>query len=160
MPHYQPSDTAYHTYFRLAGSLPEAVIEKLRNERVEAERNALRERNLATRKELVRRIQEETFRKFDALLDGASSGPITLFAKVTCRGPSTMFWILPSISTQRPACVPTCSIIDGGVFTSAGRRGATQSLRSIIKARFWQTETPPMRSDEQYYLEKFVSCPH
>lgn len=73
MPHCQPEDTAYHTYFRLEGSLPKSVLEILRKEK--AESIASRERNFTWRKGLLGRIQEDTFRKFDALLDGASNGP-------------------------------------------------------------------------------------
>jgi len=75
LPHYQPPDATYHIVFRLAGSLPQEVIERLREER-EAEEKWIAGIGSPRRKnEHWRSHQEACFEKFDALLDGDSQGP-------------------------------------------------------------------------------------
>lgn len=78
LPHYQPLNATYHLMFRLDGSLPRSAIDRLRQERVIDEQNALRAADRTRRKGELTRIREAHFRKFDALLDGCSSGPAWL----------------------------------------------------------------------------------
>ncbi|HCA80877.1 MAG TPA: hypothetical protein DEP53_14205 [Bacteroidetes bacterium] len=75
LPHYQPLDAEYHVVFRLAGSLPIEVVERLREER-EAERKRIQ----TTKSENVRRADQRKldaayFMNFDKLLDNPHSGP-------------------------------------------------------------------------------------
>jgi REP element-mobilizing transposase RayT len=78
LPHYQPHDATFHVMFRLAGSLPEEVIERMRVERIAQEENLA---GITDRKKLRDEWtahHAEYFEKFDALLDGASGGPLWL----------------------------------------------------------------------------------
>jgi putative transposase len=75
LPHYQPPDATFHVVFRLAGSLPAEVLEELRADRIAEERHLSGARN---RKQLTASWsvhQKEYFEKFDALLDGGTTGP-------------------------------------------------------------------------------------
>lgn len=75
LPHYQPENAAYHVVYRLSGSLPQEVIERLQSELEEAERYASGTKDDKGRVELFRQIRQEYFEKFDSLLDGSSTGP-------------------------------------------------------------------------------------
>jgi len=75
LPHYQPPKATYHIVFRLAGSLPEAVIELLRLEREQAERAIEKTKDENERNRLMREHRWSYFQRFDALLDGNSTGP-------------------------------------------------------------------------------------
>lgn len=76
LPHYQPQGATYHVTFRLKGSLPREIIEGLRAEREQAERKLAKATN--GREQETRRLLLEYrwayFERFDALLDGSSSG--------------------------------------------------------------------------------------
>ncbi|MGO9482427.1 MAG: transposase [Candidatus Kryptoniota bacterium] len=75
LPHWQPPDATYHVTFRLDGSLPKHAIEELRDEREEMQKQAgtLNEHRERDRK--LSGIQRAIFEKYEALLDGNSTGP-------------------------------------------------------------------------------------
>ena len=76
LPHWQPENATLFITTRLSGSLPRAVIKELQ-ERKEAEEQVLKSKGLSEKeinKEL-RKIYDLYFGKFDALLDGTSTGP-------------------------------------------------------------------------------------
>jgi putative transposase len=75
LPHYQPTDGNFHVVFRLDGTLPMEVIERLKRERELEEESAVRIRNIAERVERIREIHDSFFFKFDAILDGSTTGP-------------------------------------------------------------------------------------
>ena len=75
LPHYQPPDAEYHVVFRLAGSLPPEVTERLRKEREEREKHIAGMGSVQSRADEWHAHQEAYFEKFDALLDGMTSGP-------------------------------------------------------------------------------------
>ncbi len=75
LPHYQPEDATFHVVFRLAGSLPYHVVEELREERDRLRdllQTGVRNEELAS---LLRKEEWGYFRRFDALLNGTSTGP-------------------------------------------------------------------------------------
>ncbi len=75
LPHYQPLEAEYHVVFRLAGSMPAEVIDRLRQER-EIERKRIATFNDDARKhDERRRFGAAHLTKFDRLLDSSSSGP-------------------------------------------------------------------------------------
>lgn len=78
LPHYQPPGATYHVVFRLAGSLPGALIDQLRLERELAERKLSEAKGERERKRLLREHRWAYFERFDALLDGNSTGPTWL----------------------------------------------------------------------------------
>lgn len=76
LPHWQPPEATYHITFRLKGSLPGEVIERLRAEREEAEKMLLK--NDIDNEEKNRTLLEfhwMHFEKFDAMLDTHPCGP-------------------------------------------------------------------------------------
>lgn len=75
LPHYQPEGADFHVVFRLAGSLPLEVVESLRRENEESKRRIAAIQNHNERRESYSLHQTEHFKKFDALLDEAASGP-------------------------------------------------------------------------------------
>ncbi len=75
MPHYQPHDATYAVMFRLAGSLPAAVIQRLKDEREEYRRFISGMTDDKHRHELLREHAVQHFEKFHALLDDSTSGP-------------------------------------------------------------------------------------
>jgi REP element-mobilizing transposase RayT len=78
LPHIQPKDAMFFVTFRLAGSLPAAVVERLRKEK-EHEINSLKRRLPAKDFEKEKyKLEKRYFGKFDHLLDEASSGPLWL----------------------------------------------------------------------------------
>lgn len=78
LPHIMPKDAIFFITLRLAGSLPAAVVERLRKEK-EAEINSLKKRLPAKDFEKEKyKLEKRYFGKFDDLLDGASSGPLWL----------------------------------------------------------------------------------
>jgi REP element-mobilizing transposase RayT len=79
LPHIQPKNGVFAVTICLKGSLPKAKIEALRDARDLMIKEA--EANGASEMEIKRRIQKSRamyFGKFDALLDGATTGPIWL----------------------------------------------------------------------------------
>ena len=75
LPHFLPDDSSYHVVFRLTGSLPRMVVKELKFEREQAERLLKRTKNELDRKNLIRQYRWDYFKRFDALLDGDSTGP-------------------------------------------------------------------------------------
>jgi putative transposase len=78
LPHYHPEYGKFHIVFRLDGSLPQEVVQRLKHEREERERYLSGESNLQKRHELLLEYRKEYFEKFDSLLDGAETGPTWL----------------------------------------------------------------------------------
>lgn len=78
LPHYQPADATFFVTFRLAGSLPRAVVEQLRAEREIFRRISSLGRNERERVEQKREWSKAYFKKFESLLDGRSLGPTWL----------------------------------------------------------------------------------
>lgn len=72
LPHYQPSEAIYFITFRLAGSLPQEAIIRLREERERELRAAGQDKSLSYR------IRKKYFAKFDDLLEGKHDGPTWL----------------------------------------------------------------------------------
>jgi putative transposase len=75
LPHYQPFGATFHVVFRLAGSLPREVIERMRSERETEEKriSGIIDKKLKQIENLEHR--RRYFEKFDALLDGSGIGP-------------------------------------------------------------------------------------
>jgi REP element-mobilizing transposase RayT len=78
LPHYHPEYGKFHIVFRLDGSLPQEVVQRLKQEQEERERYLSVETNLQKRHELLLEYRKEYFEKFDSLLDGAETGPTWL----------------------------------------------------------------------------------
>jgi putative transposase len=85
LPHYQPSNATYFVTFRLANSLPKAVIEKLKKENEIAVNKLVKQPYRKSEK--LYHQQKLYFGKFDALLDGSKKGSLWLkddrIAKIT-----------------------------------------------------------------------------
>lgn len=75
LPHYQPAEGTFHIVFRLDGSLPTEVIEQLKREREKEEERVVEIEKTSERVERWRNVQKMYFEKFDALLDGSTTGP-------------------------------------------------------------------------------------
>lgn len=73
LPHYQPEGATFHVVFRLAGSLPHAASDQMRQER-EKVKTISKPKNDEERK-LLRKAQWGYFKRFDSLLDKVSTGP-------------------------------------------------------------------------------------
>lgn len=78
LPHLQPPGGTFFATFRLAGSLPKEVVVRLREEQAQMGRVLLRIKDEKQRRQLIRNQRKRYFGKFDALLDGAQSGPVWL----------------------------------------------------------------------------------
>lgn len=75
LPHYQPEHAEFHVVFRLTGSLPRAVIDRLRSERQAEEKRIAAISNPPRRTREWQEHQLAYFHKCDALLDTSSTGP-------------------------------------------------------------------------------------
>jgi len=75
LPHYQPIRAKLFITYRLAGSLPEHVVEKLRQEQEQKERELAKIKDINERKHLRYEFQRRWFAKYDAYLDRAETGP-------------------------------------------------------------------------------------
>ncbi len=78
LPHIQPPDATLFVTIRLAGSIPGAVLERLKMEAEEREKHL---KQTAVPAELPRLLYEEQkrqFGRFDAILDKAETGPLWL----------------------------------------------------------------------------------
>jgi len=88
LPHYQPPEGTFHVVFRLDGSLPTEMIERMKSEREVEEETVVGVEKRSDRVERWRNIQEVYFHKFDALLDGSTTGPKwlanPLVVKIVC----------------------------------------------------------------------------
>jgi len=69
LPHYQPLDATFFVTFRLAGSLPAAVIEEMRANRERTKRRIERINNRKTRSDEWYEFNIDYFARFDGLLD-------------------------------------------------------------------------------------------
>ncbi len=78
LPHYQPPNGVFFVTFRLDGSLPREVVQRLKEERDAGERRIGSMIRPATRSTKWREFQSAYFEKFDTLLDGDSRGPLWL----------------------------------------------------------------------------------
>lgn len=78
LPHYQPLGYTFFVTFRLAGSVPISVINKLKMEKEIALKVIAGYDNLKVRREKYREYLSLYFGKFDKLLDGAGYGPTWL----------------------------------------------------------------------------------
>jgi hypothetical protein len=83
LPHWQPFEAEYFVTFRLAGSIPQKVVSRIKNKL----------RNLAGKSEadtekLSSRINRLTFQKYERYLEGNNPGPYWLrkssIAKLLC----------------------------------------------------------------------------
>lgn len=75
LPHYQPHDATYHVVFRLAGSLPCAVITRLQKERLRQERRIAGLLDMKASIAETRELHAMYFHPFDAQLDTCGTGP-------------------------------------------------------------------------------------
>jgi putative transposase len=75
LPHYQPLGEVYHTTFRLAGSLPVKLLERLRREKQELQRRLLLAETPMQRLTILRQYDTEHFYNLDAALNRSGRGP-------------------------------------------------------------------------------------
>ena len=75
LPHYQPHGATLFITFRLAGSLPLAVIQQLEMEVLEKETAIANIADADIRRDAMRTARKQLFARWDAALDSASSGP-------------------------------------------------------------------------------------
>jgi putative transposase len=75
LPHIQPEGATFFVTFRLAGSLPAEVIERLREEREQSERLLAQIANPAERARQSDLSSRHWFGKWDEFLDKAFTGP-------------------------------------------------------------------------------------
>lgn len=78
LPHYQPPNETFHVTFRLAGSLPNETVERLRREHAETEKRIRSIKDPEEQRKARRDWGAEYFRKYDEFLDRASNGPYWL----------------------------------------------------------------------------------
>jgi len=78
LPHYQPLGYTFFVTYRLDGSLPVEVIERLKEEREKELKVIAGYDNQKIRREKYKNYQSRYFGKFDKLLDNASYGPTWL----------------------------------------------------------------------------------
>lgn len=78
LPHYQPIGYTFFVTYRLNGSLPVKVIERLREEREKELKRIAGYDNPKIRIEKYKNYQSKYFGKFDKLLDNAGYGPTWL----------------------------------------------------------------------------------
>lgn len=78
LPHYQPPGFTFFVTFRLDGSLPIAVIQRLKEEREKELEKIAEYSDEETRREKYKTLQSQYFGKFDKLLDNAANGPTWL----------------------------------------------------------------------------------
>lgn len=78
LPHYQPPGYTFFVTFRLIGSLPAKIVQRLKDERDDELEKIAEYTDRETRREKYRTLQSQYFGKFDKLIDGASYGPTWL----------------------------------------------------------------------------------
>lgn len=78
LPHYQPPGYTFFVTFRLNGSLPVEVIQRLKAEREKELKAIAGFENSEIRREKYKNYQSRYFGKFDKLLDNAGYGPTWL----------------------------------------------------------------------------------
>jgi len=78
LPHYVPKGRVFFITSRLAGSLPQKVIDRLKRIKQSEEKIIAGIENLQIRKEKYYENQKLYFSKFDSALDNLSNGPYWL----------------------------------------------------------------------------------
>lgn len=78
LPHYQPPGETLHVTFRLAGSVPNGTVERLKREHSEVERRIQSIKNPDEQRKVRREWGAEYFWNYDEFLDRASNGPYWL----------------------------------------------------------------------------------
>ena len=78
LPHIQPPGASYFVTYRLAGSIPKAVLERLKTEWEDFGRKLLQVKNEIKRIEIIRKERKKYFKKYDETLDKILSGPVWL----------------------------------------------------------------------------------
>jgi len=78
LPHYQPEGETYHVVFRLAGSIPESVLEELRFQREKEEKQIAPLASDAEKSGLLRDYRWKYFEQVEKILDSNSRGPFWL----------------------------------------------------------------------------------
>jgi len=78
LPHIQPPDASYFVTYRLAGSIPKAVLERLKTEWQDFERKLLQVNDESKRIGILRNERKKYFKKYDEILDKILSGPVWL----------------------------------------------------------------------------------
>ena len=78
LPHYQPNGYTYFVTFRLANSLPQNILEKIKCERENFLKSIEGVEKQLEKVELYREFQQTYFSKFDSLLGKQESGPLWL----------------------------------------------------------------------------------
>jgi REP element-mobilizing transposase RayT len=78
LPHIQPPGASLFVTFRLAGSIPKVVLERLKMENQENERGIVQTAEPAEQSRFLYEEQKRQFGRYDAVLDEVSSGPVWL----------------------------------------------------------------------------------
>ena len=74
LPHYQPTGATFFITFRLAGSLPDEVIVRLKEEQMQNEKLLLKIKDENLRKMKIADQHKQYFNNFDKMLDKAVNG--------------------------------------------------------------------------------------
>ena len=78
LPHFQPAGATLFVTFRLAGSIPQVVMERLKVEAEERERVIMNTANPAELDDLMYEERKRQFGRWDMVLDKATEGPLWL----------------------------------------------------------------------------------
>ncbi len=78
LPHYQPEGETFHVVFRLAGSVPTAVVDRVRLERERFHRAIAQTESEPARLKFLRTFRRKYFERIEKILDGGSRGPYWL----------------------------------------------------------------------------------
>jgi REP element-mobilizing transposase RayT len=135
LPHYQPPDATYHVIFRLAGSLPVEVIERMVQEQLNNEEFLFVTRYSSKHCEAFRVYRQRYFDQFDALLDGNTNGPQWLRNRLIADAVAEAILLTFCIMPNHVHIV--FSIIDG---VHVGQRvSSTYSVTAILANLKWYT---------------------
>ena len=74
LPHYQPTGATFFITFRLAGSLPDEVIVRLKEEQIQNEKLLFKIKDEKQRKKKIADQHKQYFNNFDKMLDKAVNG--------------------------------------------------------------------------------------
>lgn len=74
LPHWHPKYATFSIVFRLAGSLPKSVIDRLKEEHAKHERFLSGIDDGAKRREMILEYRSAHFEEFDSLLDSVRIG--------------------------------------------------------------------------------------
>jgi REP element-mobilizing transposase RayT len=75
LPHFQPIGSKLFITFRLAGSLPQAVVQQLQQEKIQMQKTLAKMANPESRNKLADEFERQWFLKYDSWLDHAETGP-------------------------------------------------------------------------------------